>query len=117
MRVSPSKPEVSAGEQTAQDKQLSDSGRVHKTVGSMAINGGPLAIGGRSTQDAMILRPEQNLTDAEVMLKVKAGDDAAFGYLIQKYRRPMVNSIDPAQHTRRAQSSLPGCTGSPPTWR
>ena len=72
VRVSPSKPEVSAGEQTAQDKQLSDSGRVHKTVGSMAINGGPLAIGGRSTQDAMILRPEQNLTDAEVMLKVKA---------------------------------------------
>jgi len=31
------------------------------------------------------------LTDAEVMLRVKAGDEAAFGYLLQKYRRPMLN--------------------------
>jgi RNA polymerase sigma-70 factor (ECF subfamily) len=31
------------------------------------------------------------LTDAEVMLRVKAGDEAAFDYLLQKYRRPMMN--------------------------
>jgi RNA polymerase sigma-70 factor (ECF subfamily) len=30
-------------------------------------------------------------TDADVMLRVKAGDDSAFDYLVQKYRRPMVN--------------------------
>ena len=28
--------------------------------------------------------------DAQVMLRVKAGDQAAFEYLVQKYRRPMV---------------------------
>ncbi len=28
--------------------------------------------------------------DADVMLRVKTGDDAAFGYLVQKYRRPLV---------------------------
>jgi RNA polymerase sigma-70 factor (ECF subfamily) len=29
-------------------------------------------------------------SDADVMLRVKAGDDSAFSYLVQKYRRPMV---------------------------
>src|SRR5579862_5044377 len=29
--------------------------------------------------------------DAEVMLRAKAGDQSAFDYLVQKYRRPMVS--------------------------
>jgi RNA polymerase sigma-70 factor (ECF subfamily) len=29
-------------------------------------------------------------SDADVMLRVKAGDDSAFSYLLQKYRRPLV---------------------------
>jgi RNA polymerase sigma-70 factor (ECF subfamily) len=29
-------------------------------------------------------------SDADVMLRVKAGDDSAFSYLVQKYRRPLV---------------------------
>jgi len=30
-------------------------------------------------------------SDAQIMLRVKAGDQAAFEYLVQKYRRPMVS--------------------------
>ncbi len=30
-------------------------------------------------------------TDAEVMLRVKAGDESAFNFLVQKYRRPLVS--------------------------
>jgi RNA polymerase sigma-70 factor (ECF subfamily) len=30
-------------------------------------------------------------SDAEVMLRVRAGDQPAFDYLVQKYRRPLVN--------------------------
>jgi RNA polymerase sigma-70 factor, ECF subfamily len=30
-------------------------------------------------------------TDAEVMLRVKAGDEGAFDFLVQKYRRPLVS--------------------------
>jgi RNA polymerase sigma-70 factor (ECF subfamily) len=30
-------------------------------------------------------------SDAEVMLRVRAGDQAAFDYLVQKYRRPLVS--------------------------
>jgi RNA polymerase sigma-70 factor (ECF subfamily) len=33
----------------------------------------------------------EGLSDAQVMLRVKAGDDSAFDYLVQKYRRPMLN--------------------------
>ena len=33
----------------------------------------------------------EGLNDAEVMLRVRAGDEAAFSYLVQKYRRPMVS--------------------------
>ena len=31
------------------------------------------------------------LSDAEVMLRVAAGDDAAFDYLVEKFRRPMIS--------------------------
>ncbi len=33
----------------------------------------------------------EGYTDAEIMLRVKAGDDSAFDYLVQKYRRPLVS--------------------------
>jgi RNA polymerase sigma-70 factor (ECF subfamily) len=33
----------------------------------------------------------EGYTDAEVMLRVKAGDQSAFDYLVQKYRRPLVS--------------------------
>jgi RNA polymerase sigma-70 factor (ECF subfamily) len=36
-------------------------------------------------------RPAEAVSDADVMLRVKAGDDSAFEYLVQKYRRPMVS--------------------------
>ena len=106
VRVSPSPPETSPDEKAAEGMQLSDSGRVHKTVGSMAISGGALAIGGRSSQDAPALRPDESLSDAEVMLKVKAGDDAAFGYLVQKYRRPMVSFMYRMAHNSAAAEDL-----------
>ena len=34
--------------------------------------------------------PVPALTDADLMLKVKDGDDSAFEYLAEKYRRPML---------------------------
>jgi RNA polymerase sigma-70 factor (ECF subfamily) len=33
----------------------------------------------------------ESFTDAEVMLRVKAGDQSAFDFLVQKYRRPLVS--------------------------
>jgi RNA polymerase sigma-70 factor (ECF subfamily) len=42
---------------------------------------------GRLTDPGMLV----TLTDAEVMLRVAAGDDSAFDYLVEKYRRPMIS--------------------------
>ena len=55
---------------------------------------GLLALGGVAQPEPLeadTSLPEGGRTDAEIMLQVKAGDDAAFEYLVQKYRRPMVS--------------------------
>ena len=38
-----------------------------------------------------LLTPAEEPSDAEIMLRAKAGDQSAFEYLVQKYRRPMVS--------------------------
>jgi len=46
------------------------------------------------------------LTDADVMLRVKAGDDSAFDYLVQKYRRPIINFMYRMAHNTAAAEDL-----------
>jgi RNA polymerase sigma-70 factor (ECF subfamily) len=46
------------------------------------------------------------LSDADVMLRVKAGDDAAFDYLVQKYRRAMVGFMFRMAHNSGAAEDL-----------
>jgi len=46
------------------------------------------------------------LTDAEVMLRVKAGDESAFEYLVQKYRRAMVSFMYRMSHNAAAAEDL-----------
>jgi RNA polymerase sigma-70 factor (ECF subfamily) len=48
----------------------------------------------------------EGLTDADVMLRVKAGDQSAFDYLVQKYRRPMVNFMYRMAHNAAAAEDL-----------
>jgi RNA polymerase sigma-70 factor (ECF subfamily) len=79
--------------------KLSDSERVSPGMGSTAFEElmpGGVAVGGQAKlgepvrlqrADAPACFPD----DAEVMLRVKTGDDGAFQYLIEKYRRPMIS--------------------------
>jgi RNA polymerase sigma-70 factor (ECF subfamily) len=46
------------------------------------------------------------LSDADVMLRVKAGDEAAFQYLVEKYRRPMLNFMYRMAHNAAAAEDL-----------
>jgi RNA polymerase sigma-70 factor (ECF subfamily) len=46
------------------------------------------------------------LSDAEIMLQVKAGDESAFAYLVQKYRRPMVSFMYRMAHNSAAAEDL-----------
>ena len=48
----------------------------------------------------------EGLSDADIMLQVKAGDDSAFEYLMQKYRRPMVNFMFRMAHNNAAAEDL-----------
>ena len=74
--------------------QLSDKNRVETDVSTAAIDRGmlmaatsPLPKGGFSPA----LAGAEGLSDAEIMLRAKAGDESAFDFLVQKYRRPMVS--------------------------
>src|SRR5579884_4189738 len=97
--VSTSNQETSGQESSSEEMQLSDADRVNSTVSSVALNYG-LPIGLRSA--AAVADPVAGeLTDAEVMLRVKAGDDSAFNYLVQKYRRPIINFMYRMAHKDR----------------
>ena len=75
--------------------QLSESDGVSTDVSSLAnvgvVDRGLLNFAGASSSSA---RPLANAaepnSDAEVMLRVKAGDESAFSYLVQKFRRPLI---------------------------
>ena len=54
----------------------------------------------------VVARPTPTVSDADVMLRVKAGDDAAFEYLVQKYRRPMVSYMYRMCHNTAAAEDL-----------
>src|SRR5437660_9816495 len=78
------------------EAQLSASARVNTSVSSVAMDRGVLAMTSIASQAqaetaAPLPAPAEGLTDAEVMLRVKLGDEWAFEYLVQKYRRAVVN--------------------------
>ncbi len=78
-----------------QDKeQLSLPDGVQSNVSTAAIDRGVL-MASLGPRPAGTLQPAmagaESYTDAEVMLRVKAGDQSAFDYLVQKYRRPLVS--------------------------
>jgi RNA polymerase sigma-70 factor (ECF subfamily) len=87
--VSDSAESTSALPASATSAQLSGRNGVDTGVSSVAIDRGLLTLGG-GPQTATVLDPTQ-LSDADVMLRVKTGDESAFVYLVQKYRRPMVS--------------------------
>lgn len=91
--VPPSREETSGPPLRPAEAQLSPPARVHSNVSSVAMDRGLLAMRGATPPlvEADPAVPSDGLSDAEVMLRVKAGDEPAFAYLVQKYRRPMVN--------------------------
>jgi len=90
--VSPRLAGTSEGSAEQEKEQLSASQRVGTSVSSAAMDGSVLmaSLGSRpGAMEAAMAGAE--FTDAEVMLRVKAGDESAFDFLVQKYRRPLVS--------------------------
>jgi len=78
----PERPVPAARPENDEDTQLPGGGRVNPGVSSVALDRGMLSTAAQGTAEV--------LSDAEFMLRVKAGDDGAFDYLVEKYRRPLV---------------------------
>src|SRR5262245_4908192 len=87
--------------------QLSDSEGVHSSVSSVAMDGAVFAMQASAAMPrSQAFQTAEGLTDAEIMLRVKAGDESAFGYLVQKYRRPMVSFLYRMSHNSAAAEDL-----------
>jgi RNA polymerase sigma-70 factor, ECF subfamily len=77
--------------------QLSGDKRVTSDVSSIALNQRlyagvePRPKGNANPPAAVGLTDYTQLSDTEVMLRAQAGDDGAFDYLVQKFRRPLVS--------------------------
>ncbi len=101
--------------------QLSPSAGVHTDVSSVAIDRGLLPPRLRNRGPSGAMPGERAATDAvdpagatsaqtdpdvEAMLRVKEGDEASFGHLVQKYRRPMVGFMFRFCHNPSAAEEL-----------
>ncbi len=83
-----------------ENTQLSTPNGVSTNVSSVAMDRGllgraiPSFAGARPSAPAAmansIVSRDEAVSDVDVMLRVKTGDESAFAYLVQKYRRPMV---------------------------
>jgi RNA polymerase sigma-70 factor, ECF subfamily len=84
---------TSSGSSELEDEQLSALSGVQSSVSTAAIDGSVLmgSLGARPGTLQPALAGTESYTDAEVMLRVKAGDQSAFDFLVQKYRRPLVS--------------------------
>ena len=89
----PSRPRPGAASGPAADPQLPVQIGVRTGVSSVAIERGMLP-GGRPHSEAGVHLASvsyEAMVDADVMLRVKNGDDAAYEYLVTKFRRPMLS--------------------------
>ena len=77
-----------------ENAQLSAPNGVRTNVSSVAMDRGLLNLAGaRPSAPAAMTNSAGSsdaVSDVDVMLRVKTGDESAFAYLVQKYRRPMI---------------------------
>lgn len=90
--VSSSKKSTSLSPEELETAQLSEEDGVETDVSTAALDRGML-MGATTPGPAAAFSATMagELSDADVMLRVKAGDQTAFDFLVQKYRRAMVS--------------------------
>jgi RNA polymerase sigma-70 factor (ECF subfamily) len=92
--LSPSFQSTSPKKDETKKLQLSGLDGVETDVSSAALDGGML-MAATTPQSSSAFTPATAgggaPSDAEIMLRVKAGDQSGFDYLVQKYRRPLVS--------------------------
>jgi len=89
-------------------KLSSDEG-VRNDMSSLAINGPYPPAAGVSANGTLHYADAaraETMTDAEIMLQVKSGDDSAFNYLIEKYRRAIISFMYRMVHNSAVAEEL-----------
>lgn len=89
--------------------KLSPAEGVRNGMSSMVISGpypSRADEAARERRQPAVTGNDTTLTDAEIMLKVKEGDDSAFGYLIEKYRRPIISFMYRMVHNSAVAEEL-----------
>jgi RNA polymerase sigma-70 factor (ECF subfamily) len=100
---------ISENSQESKEEQLSGGDGVSTDVSTLALQNGLLAMGSIGPQGVptpALAGSAEGFTDADVMLKVKAGDESAFAYLVQKYRRQMVGFMYRMSHNAATAEDL-----------
>ncbi len=98
--VDPSATRTSENSEEAPEAQLSRPDGVQQDVSSVALERGLLGVAAIPSTNA------EGVSDAQVMLRVREGDESAFDYLVQKYRRPIVNFMYRMAHNAAAAEDL-----------
>src|ERR1039457_3899197 len=107
MPVSHSPQGTSGPDSKGSGAQLSASEGVDSNVSSIAMGRGALAMASvQSSVPAPNVLVGEELSDADIMLRVKSGDQSAFEYLVEKYRRPMVNFMYRMAHNAASAEDL-----------
>ena len=92
--LSPSFQSTSLEKNELEKLQLSSLDGVETNVSTAALDGGMLMAATTPPSPAAFSSAAAGSgapSDADIMLRVKAGDQSAFDYLVQKYRRPLVS--------------------------
>lgn len=90
-----------------ESSQLADPDGVSRDMATAALNTGvlqgrPVGGGTRVTGPA----DWRAMTDAEIMLRVREGDDTGFSFLIEKYRKPIINFMYRMVHNQAVAEEL-----------
>ena len=88
-----SKESASRDPEDVDPPQLSSPDGVETDVSTAALHQGML-MGASASPAPGVFSPmlaDGSVSDADIMLRVKTGDQSAFEYLVQKYRRPIVS--------------------------
>jgi RNA polymerase sigma-70 factor (ECF subfamily) len=90
--------------------KLPPSEGVNKGVGTIALNPEmyPKAAGNGGAATTRVANPHSlsEMSDAEVMLLAGTGDDSAFEYLVEKFRRPIVSFMYRMCHNQAVAEEL-----------
>lgn len=90
--LNPSSARVSSTSPNGLEAQLPGGAGVDISVSTAALDRGMLMAANTPPASASLSAVGgEETSDAQVMLRVKAGDQSAFDYLVQKYRRPLVS--------------------------